>query len=118
GARAPAITWVATSRAPIGVQGEVTWRVPPLSLADEAMELFTDRARRVLPAFTITADTADTVTDICHRLGGMAVRARLCAASRRGAHRSTGRTRCSPNPNAWCFTGWRCSWAVSISTPP
>ena len=28
--------------------GEVTWRVPSRTLADEAIELFTDRARRVL----------------------------------------------------------------------
>jgi len=32
----------------------VTWRVPSLSLADEAIELFTDRARRARPQFTFT----------------------------------------------------------------
>ncbi len=41
----PAVTLLATSREPIGVAGEVSWRVPSLSLADEAIELFTDRAR-------------------------------------------------------------------------
>ena len=30
------------SREPIGVAGEVTWRVPSLTLADQAFELFTD----------------------------------------------------------------------------
>ena len=59
------MTVLATSREPIGVPSEVTWRVPPLSLADEAMELFTDRARRVLPDFTITGDAAGTLTDTC-----------------------------------------------------
>jgi predicted ATPase len=75
-----AMTVLATSREPIGVPGEVTWRVPPLSLADEAMELFTDRARRVLPEFTITGDTAGTVTDICQRLDGMPLALELAAA--------------------------------------
>ncbi|MGB9252877.1 MAG: adenylate/guanylate cyclase domain-containing protein, partial [Mycobacterium sp.] len=76
----PAMTVLATSREPIGVPGEVTWRVPPLSLADEAMELFTDRARRVLPDFTITGDTAGAVTDICQRLDGMPLALELAAA--------------------------------------
>src|SRR6516165_7509 len=43
---APGLTLLATSREPIGVAGEVSWRVPSLALADEAIELFTDRARR------------------------------------------------------------------------
>src|SRR5258705_22463 len=41
----PAVTVVATSREPIGVAGEGSWRGPSLSLADEAIEVFTDRAR-------------------------------------------------------------------------
>ena len=41
----PALTRLTTSREPIGVTGEVSWRVPSLSLADEAIELFSDRAR-------------------------------------------------------------------------
>ena len=49
---APRLTLLATSREPIGVTGEATWRVPSLSLADEAIELFTDRARRARPDFT------------------------------------------------------------------
>ncbi len=36
----PGLTFLATSREPIGVAGEVSWRVPSLSLADEAIELF------------------------------------------------------------------------------
>ena len=47
----PGLTLLTTSREPIGVAGEVTWRVPSLSLADEAIELFTDRARHVRPDF-------------------------------------------------------------------
>ena len=61
----PGLTLLATSREPIGVTGEVSWRVPSLSLADEAIELFTDRARRARPAFSITDDNATAVREIC-----------------------------------------------------
>src|SRR5262249_30644007 len=67
----PGLTLMATSREPIGVTGEVTWRVPSLSLENEAIQLFTDRARYVRPDFTVTADTAATVADICRRLDGV-----------------------------------------------
>ena len=43
--RCPGLTLLTTSREPIGLAGEVMWRVPSLSLADEAVELFGDRAR-------------------------------------------------------------------------
>src|SRR4029077_8615090 len=54
----PGLTLLATSREPIGVAGEVSWRVPSLSLADEAIELFIDRARHARPDFALSADTA------------------------------------------------------------
>ena len=76
----PALTVMATSREPIGVAGEATWRVPPLSLADEAIELFTDRARHARRDFTITADNTDTVLEICRRLDGMPLALELAAA--------------------------------------
>ncbi len=51
------LTLLATSREAIGVAGEVSWRVPSLSLADEAIELFTDRARHARPDFAVSATT-------------------------------------------------------------
>jgi predicted ATPase/class 3 adenylate cyclase/DNA-binding CsgD family transcriptional regulator len=78
--RCPALTVMATSREPIGVAGEATWRVPPLSLADEAIELFTDRARHAQRDFTITADNTDTVLEICRRVDGMPLALELAAA--------------------------------------
>ena len=76
----PALTLLTTSREPIGVSGEVSWRVPSLSLADEAIELFADRARRTKPDFRITAANAETVTEICRRLDGLPLAIELAAA--------------------------------------
>jgi predicted ATPase/class 3 adenylate cyclase/DNA-binding CsgD family transcriptional regulator len=76
----PGLTVVTTSREPIGLDGEVTWRVPSLSLTDEAVALFTDRARRVRPGFTAVDDDAVTVTEICKRLDGMPLAIELAAA--------------------------------------
>ena len=71
---------LATSREPIGVAGEVSWRVPSLSLADEALELFTDRARRARPDFTVADDNAAVVAEICTRLDGLPLAIELAAA--------------------------------------
>jgi class 3 adenylate cyclase len=76
----PSLTLLTTSREPIGVAGEVSWRVPSLSLDDEAIELFSDRARRTKPDFRITAASAETVTEICRRLDGLPLAIELAAA--------------------------------------
>src|SRR6516165_6306929 len=77
---APGLTLLATSREPIGVAGEVSWRVPSLSLADEAIELFVDRARRARPDFAVEDDNAAAVGEICRRLDGMPLAIELAAA--------------------------------------
>ena len=77
---AAGLTLLATSREAIGVAGEVSWRVPSLSLADEAIELFTDRARHARPDFTLTDDNAATVGEICARLDGVPLAIELAAA--------------------------------------
>src|SRR5204863_1441076 len=56
------------------------WRVPSLSLADEAIELFGDRARRTKPDFRVTPANADIVTEICRRLDGLPLAIELAAA--------------------------------------
>jgi predicted ATPase/class 3 adenylate cyclase len=76
----PALTLLGTSREPIGVTGEVSWRVPSLSLADEAIELFSDRARRTRPEFRVTLENAEAVTEICRRLDGLPLAIELAAA--------------------------------------
>jgi len=77
---APGLTLLATSRESIGVAGEVSWRVPSLSLVDEAIELFVDRARRARSDFRITKDNTTTVAEICARLDGMPLAIELAAA--------------------------------------
>ncbi len=77
---APGLTVLATSREPIGVTGEATWRVPSLALADAAIELFADRARLAQAGFTIGSDNAATVAEICGRLDGMPLAIELAAA--------------------------------------
>jgi predicted ATPase/DNA-binding CsgD family transcriptional regulator len=91
-AAAPALKIVATSREPLGVGGEVTWAVPPLSEAD-GVELFSDRARGARPQFRLRAEDADAVRSICRRLDGLplaielaAARARALAPARIAAH--------------------------------
>ena len=74
------LTVLATSREAIGVAGEVSWRVPSLSLADEAIELFTDRARHARPGFSLTDDNAAAVGEICARLDGVPLAIELAAA--------------------------------------
>ena len=77
------LTLVATSREPLGVSGEVTWRIPSLAIADEAIELFTDRAGRARPDFSLDGDTTATVTEICRHLDGMPLAIELAAARMR-----------------------------------
>ena len=74
------LTLLATSREAIGVAGEVGWRMPSLSLADEAIELFADRARHARPDFTVSGDNAATVAEICTRLDGLPLAIELAAA--------------------------------------
>ncbi len=79
---APALKVVATSREPLEVGGEVTWAVPPLSDVD-ALELFTDRARRARPQFSLRDEDADAVRSICRRLDGLPLAIELAAARTR-----------------------------------
>lgn len=71
---------LATSREPLSVPGEVTFLVPPLTLADEAVDLFADRASRVRPDFAVTKDNAAAVTEICRRLDCLPLAIELAAA--------------------------------------
>jgi predicted ATPase/DNA-binding SARP family transcriptional activator len=71
----PAARILATSRQPLGITGEQTWLVPPLSVED-AVQLFEERARAVLPSFRSTP----AVAVICERLDGIPLAIELAAA--------------------------------------
>jgi predicted ATPase/class 3 adenylate cyclase/DNA-binding CsgD family transcriptional regulator len=77
---APSLTVLATSREPLGVTGEAGWQVPSLSLSDDAVELFADRARLARTGFTVDDDNAGVVAEICRRLDGMPLAIELAAA--------------------------------------
>ncbi len=84
---------LATSRAPLGVPGELTWRVPSMSLParpelvpievlrqSDAVSLFIDRATQVRPDFVITAANAPAIAQICSDLDGIPLAIELAAA--------------------------------------
>jgi predicted ATPase/DNA-binding SARP family transcriptional activator len=89
----PDVVVLATSREPLRVGGEVTWRTPSLALPDlrdlpsldrlaelESVRLFVERARDVAPGFVLDATTAPAVAEICVRLDGMPLALELAAA--------------------------------------
>lgn len=84
----PSLTALVTSRAPLRLQGERQVPVEPLATYVEtgesglapAVELFLERAAAVEPAFMITPDATEMVTDICSRLDGLPLAIELAAA--------------------------------------
>jgi predicted ATPase len=89
----PDVVVLATSREPLRVGGEVTWRTPSLALPDlqalpplarlaelESIRLFVERACDAAPWFVLDATTAPAVAEICVRLDGMPLALELAAA--------------------------------------
>jgi predicted ATPase/DNA-binding SARP family transcriptional activator len=73
------ISVLATTREALGITGETTWLVPPLEQQD-ALQLFAERARAVLPIFAIEPHNAEDVARICARLDGIPLAIELAAA--------------------------------------
>ena len=89
---APRIRVLATSREPLNISGEATYRVPPhtiplpnpgLRAADaatySAVALFVERASAADDSFTLTDGNAPLIAEICRRLDGD----RACDRTRR-----------------------------------
>jgi predicted ATPase/DNA-binding SARP family transcriptional activator len=76
---APPLRIVATSQAPLGVDGEATYVLEPLPLSDSAA-LFADRAARVRRRFALDDDTTATVQALCRSLDGLPLAIELAAA--------------------------------------
>jgi predicted ATPase/DNA-binding SARP family transcriptional activator len=75
----PALSVLATSREPLGVEGERSWPVPPLE-QEQAVQLFNDRARLVAPNFSITDSNRAKVDELCRKLDGLPLAIELAAA--------------------------------------
>ncbi len=91
--RCPHAKILASSRQPLGIDGEAPYRMPPLSLppaienlrVDEALkygaiELFCERARIADRRFALTDVNVAAVADICRRLDGIPLAIELAAA--------------------------------------
>jgi predicted ATPase len=91
GRRCPRVHVLATSREPLGVDGEHVYRVPPLHTpgehaaldsirASESLRLFSERASQHDSRLLLDEETARVVARICRRLDGMPLAIELAAA--------------------------------------
>ena len=78
----PGVALLATSREPLGVEGEQILPVDPLPAADAAA-LFADQARAVRPGFDADGEAPGAVAEICRRLDGLPLGIELAAARMR-----------------------------------
>jgi predicted ATPase/class 3 adenylate cyclase/DNA-binding CsgD family transcriptional regulator len=92
-ASCPGVSVLATSRQAVEVEGEVAWRVPPMSLpaeigatgiegltGSEAVQLFAERASRARAGFCLDDRNQEAVARICRSLDGIALAIELAAA--------------------------------------
>nr|WP_239135333.1 LuxR C-terminal-related transcriptional regulator [Streptomyces sp. SID12488] len=76
----PELRVLATSRLTLGVTGENVFTVPPLSIADEAVELLRERATAIRPDFRITDANRMQATRLCADLDGLPLAIELAAS--------------------------------------
>ncbi|MCW3052492.1 MAG: transcriptional regulator, LuxR family, partial [Chthonomonadales bacterium] len=89
----PHLTILASSREGLGISGELSYRVPSLSLPDlkqqvtpesvsryEAVRLLIERALFHQPGFRVTNQNASALAAVCHRLDGIPLAIELAAA--------------------------------------
>jgi len=90
--RGPDVAILVTSREHLRMTGELTYRVPSLTVPEtsatltpetalryEGVRLFVERAKLVRPDFDLTAENAPSVASICARLDGMPLAIELAA---------------------------------------
>ncbi len=90
--RCPRVRLLATSREPLGIGGEVIYRVPSMSLpgaddcgppapgSSDAVALFADRTRAHGVALAMDEQEGPLVVSVCRRLDGMPLAIELAAA--------------------------------------
>ena len=82
----PQVSLLASSREPLAIQGESTYRMPSLGFPEQiegisaaralefgAVRLFVERATAIMPGFALGEDNASAVAAICKRLDGVAL---------------------------------------------
>jgi predicted ATPase len=88
------ISLIATSREPLGLEAEVIWQTPVLTLPDvnhpstslslladnDAVRLWLERTQLVMPEFELNANNASQVIQLCHALQGIPLAIELAAA--------------------------------------
>ncbi|MET0772476.1 MAG: AAA family ATPase, partial [Candidatus Limnocylindrales bacterium] len=92
-AAAPGLKVMVTSREALRVSGEQEYQVPPLGAPDpaatgdiealagsEAVSLFLERARAVMPGYAPSPADMRAIAEICHRLEGLPLAIELAAA--------------------------------------
>ena len=90
---APGLKILATSRDPVSIGGEITFRVPSLQVPDpghlppaaalvefESVQLFGERGAAALPGFGVTEANGPYVAEVCYRLDGIPLAIELAAA--------------------------------------
>lgn len=95
----PSISILGTSREQLGIDGELPWRVPPLSLPDnqhvagtqnaardtsllvyDAPRLFIERAMKVAPSLQLNEENRTAILEICRRVEAIPLAIELAAA--------------------------------------
>jgi predicted ATPase/DNA-binding SARP family transcriptional activator len=76
----PELQVLCTSREVLGLTGEVIYPVPSLTIDEEAVRLFVERATAAAPAFRLTDQNTPIVTRICQQLDGIPLAIELAAA--------------------------------------
>ena len=89
----PRLNLLVSSREALGMAGEAVYSTPGMQIPDsqhlasleefravEAVQLFEERARDILPSFKIVEEDVPAIADICRRLDGIPLAIELAAA--------------------------------------
>lgn len=78
----PGLRILATSREPLGIDGEVSMRLPSLDQV-AAVQLFVDRALSASASFSMTPASEQSIAEVCRQLDGIPLAIELAAARAR-----------------------------------
>ena len=109
----PRVSVLATSRQPVGIEGERIVVVPPLPLED-ATQLFADRARASRPDFDLDHQPLGAVAEICRRVDCLPLGVELAAARMR----MMSSFRCGAAARPVAAAAWRCTRGAAPPAEP